>query len=262
MELKVPGVSVKAMKRPFDAALKLHVQDIRLVDCAQTFGREYELVVCASRRDTTGDEPASSPHSSSPPSSSATPFARSASRVVEATGLGWGGGASTLGFGQLESTSADDVFSTTSDDLDSLLVLMYSFYSPNSPRHPAVRDLGLDEYVESERETSIRKVNVRCTAMEAIGQLCAYMHFLCVPEPCTRVPVPCTRVPVPCTRVPVPCTRVPVPCTRVPVPCTRVPVPCTRVPVPCTCTHVPVPCTMLIQSDLVKSALVTWPLEG
>ena len=182
MELKVPGVSVKAMKRPFDAALKLHVQDIRLVDCAQTFGREYELVVCASGRDTTGDEPASSPHSSSPPSSNVTPFARSPSRVVEAAGLGWGGGgASTLGFGQLESTSADDVFSTTSDDLDSLLVLTYSFYSPNSPRHPAVRDLGLDEYVESERETSIRKVNVRCTAMEAIGQLCAYMHasFVC-----------------------------------------------------------------------------------
>lgn len=158
LELKVPGVSVKAVKRPFDAALKLHVQDIRLIDRIQNFGPEYELVACASGTDASREYPTS-------PSSNGS-FSMLPNRVGEVESPE--GGASALQFARLESASAD-VFSTTSDDLDSLLVLTYSFYSPNSPRHPAVRDLGEDEYVVPERETSIRKINVRCTAMEAIG---------------------------------------------------------------------------------------------
>eukprot|EP00731_Ephydatia_muelleri_P014885 Em0008g605a len=159
VELNVPGVSVEAMKRPFDAAMKLHVQDVRLVDRMQTFGPTYETVLCASGRG--GDDPASptTDKSSSPPTS----------RATESAGLGGGGvmgGAPTIQ--RLESTSTD-VFSMTSCDLDSLLVLTYSYHSPNSPRHPAMRDLGEDEYVVPEREASIRKVNVRCTAMEAIA---------------------------------------------------------------------------------------------
>lgn len=174
MELNVPGVSVEAMKRPFDAAMKLHVQDVRLVDRMQTFGPTYETVLCASGRG--GDDPASptTDKSSSPPTS----------RATESAGLGGGGvmgGAPTIQ--RLESTSTD-VFSMTSCDLDSLLVLTYSYHSPNSPRHPAVRDLGEDEYVVPEREASIRKVNVRCTAMEAIGQLGNTMWCTCASYPC------------------------------------------------------------------------------
>ena len=157
MELSVPGVCVEAIKRPFDAAVKLHVQDVRLVDRAQTFGPDYQTVLRASGRG--GDDPASSP------SATDKSFSPSPSRVTESAGLGVGG-APTI---QRLECASSDVFSTTSHDLDSLLVLTYSYHSPNSPRHPAMRDLGEDEYVVPEREASIRKVNVRCTAMEAIG---------------------------------------------------------------------------------------------
>lgn len=47
-ELGVPGVKLSLLKRTYDTAVKLVVQDLYLVDRIQSFGPEYELIVCSS----------------------------------------------------------------------------------------------------------------------------------------------------------------------------------------------------------------------
>ena len=47
-ELSVPGVRLQLLKRPYDTKLEFAVQDLCVVDCIQTFGPQFELVVCSS----------------------------------------------------------------------------------------------------------------------------------------------------------------------------------------------------------------------
>ena len=161
-ELNVPGVKFEVLKRPYDTAVQLFVQDLCLVDRLQTFGPEYELVVCSSGRTiftspspTTKESPEKpTPSPTCPDQSVTTPSSEPSHRVSS-----------------LEAVSTD-IFdlSASVDSSSALLALTYTSISPLSPHHPATRDLGQEEMGVSEGEPHIRKIRVQCTAVDALGQ--------------------------------------------------------------------------------------------
>ncbi len=155
MDLSVPGVNVAVTKRPYDIDLHLLVQDLCLVDRIQTFGPEYELVVCSS-----GKTILSSPFGESPPKE---PFSKIASSLdyrsqscPNFNSLGSKPRASTSGtsledpatpLNKDDSHVEDDrsptnIFSATmvEDSSDALLSLRYTRADPYSPLHPAAGD--------------------------------------------------------------------------------------------------------------------------
>lgn len=132
------------------------------MDRLQTFGPEYELVVCSSGRTiftspspTTKESPEKpTPSTTSPDQSVTTPSSEPSHRVSS-----------------LEAVSTD-IFDLTAsvDSSSALLALTYTSISPLSPHHPATRDLGQEEMGVSEGEPHIRKIRVQCTAVDALGQ--------------------------------------------------------------------------------------------
>ena len=161
-ELNVPGVKFEVLKRPYDTAVQLFVQDLCLVDRLQTFGPEYELVVCSSGRTiftspspTTKESPEKpTPSPTCPDQSVTTPSSEPSHRVSS-----------------LEAVSTD-IFdlSASVDSSSALLALTYTSISPLSPHHPATRDLGQEEMGVSEGEPHIQKIRVQCTAVDALSQ--------------------------------------------------------------------------------------------
>ena len=144
-ELSVPGINLDFLKRPHDLALRMLVQDLCLVDRIQTFGPEYELVVCSSGRALLG----LSPPGHTP---TTTPIPTSAS---------------------VASISEDLFDETQAGNCGSLLALSYTLIQPCSPLHPAMLEAEEGEGLEGEEEAVIHRINVQCTAVDAIG---TYIH--------------------------------------------------------------------------------------
>ena len=156
-ELSVPGISCEFLKRPHDLALCLKVQDLCLVDRIQTFGPEFELVVCSSGRSLLGFSPSSSDSTQRSSSS---------------------GDASSSNLKQIPSMASmtASLFETTqASNSGSLLALRYTFIKPQSPQHPVmleaegIGEAGQEEGLE-DGEAVIHRVNVQCTAVDAIGE--------------------------------------------------------------------------------------------
>ena len=160
-ELNVPGVKFEVLKRSYDTALQLFVQDLCLVDRLQTFGPEYELVVCSSGRTIfTSPSPTTKESPEKP-----TPSITSPNQPVETPSS-----EPSHGIPSLETVSTD-IFdlSASLESSGALLALTYTSISPLSPHHPATRDLGQEEMGVSEGEPNIRKIRVQCTAVDALG---------------------------------------------------------------------------------------------
>ena len=173
-ELNVPGVKLEILKRPYDTAVRLLIQDLCLVDRIQTFGPEYELVICSSGKTIFPVSPISNKAPEKPVPSAMDPEYRTQENVNKP-----GEPAATSisepppDLSRLESISTD-VFNLSSEEEDSgaLLALTYTSISPYSPHHPAIRDLEQDEDVgATDGESSIQKINVQCTAIDALGRL-------------------------------------------------------------------------------------------
>lgn len=180
VELNVPGIKLEFLKRSHDLALRLLVQDLFLVDRIQTFGPEFELVVCSSGKSLLGLSPVpptqqlfkttpTSPLVTPTPSSEDKNFniVPNLSSVNLFEDGGGGGGVSG----------------------DSLLALSYQLIKPQSPQHPAMLEAegmmdeggggggggggknGREEgSVSLEGEAIIHRINVQTTAVDAIGK--------------------------------------------------------------------------------------------
>lgn len=207
-EISVPGVKVEFLKRPYDSVTRLLVQDLCIVDRIQTFGPEYELVVCSSGRSLLGFSPLDASLSPSSLSAPSTESSRLEKRIQSCPNF-----ASVKPENATKSTV--EQANSDSDDFDtgveipssgerktlegaisldllghsgkgeempggSLCALTYTHISPLSPEHPAMRDLETQEVcVERlEGEPNIHRINLQCTAIDAIGKYCMVaMHF-------------------------------------------------------------------------------------
>ena len=206
-EISVPGVKVEFLKRPYDSVTRLLVQDLCIVDRIQTFGPEYELVVCSSGRSLLGFSPLDaslSPSSLSAPPTESSSFEKrvqscpnfasiksensvAKSTVEQAnsdsddfdTGVGI---VSHGGHKTLESISLDLLSHSKGEEMPggALCALTYTQVSPLSPEHPAMKDLETQEVcVEKlEGEPNIHRINLQCTAIDAIGNI--YIIASCI----------------------------------------------------------------------------------
>ena len=203
-EISVPGVKVEFLKRPYDSVTRLLVQDLCIVDRIQTFGPEYELVVCSSGRSLLGFSPLDaslSPSSLSAPSAESSVFDKGIQSCLNFAAVK-PRNATKSTVGQVNSDSGDfdtgveitnggehkTLEGAISLDLlghskgeemseGALCALTYTQVSPLSPEHPAMRDLETQEVcVESlEGEPNIHRINLQCTAIDALGT-CTYMY--------------------------------------------------------------------------------------
>ena len=188
-EISVPGVKVEFLKRPYDSATRLLVQDLCIVDRIQTFGPEYELVVCSSGRSLLGFSPLDaslSPSSSSAPieslerrnqscpnfaslrlaNSDKPPSERASAFRVEFSDTENSSGKT------LESISPDLFNMHTKEEMSgALCALTYIQVSPLSPQHPAMKELEEQDVCleKLEDEPNIHRINLQCTAIDAIG---------------------------------------------------------------------------------------------
>ena len=183
------------------------------MDRIQTFGPEFELVICSSGKTIL----ASSYSQQGPARPSPGGLGEGRSRScpdfnnVSATkvpAMATTPGAVPFGAHQLQPSIRED-FSVFSPDVDppGLLSLSYHQLSPFSPDHPAMRDLGLGEGSEEEGgeeeegegeeevaalhcegEHSIQRISLNCTAIDVMGKCsesfvhvhvhaCAYMYM-------------------------------------------------------------------------------------
>ena len=178
-----------------------------MVDCIQTFGPEFELVVCSSGKTLlrSSSSPLKKPFESMgmEKSYSCPNFDKGTSVLgVSHSNASTPGmipvGArlpqQTTQTGAQFPTSTRDEYSVFSPDGDSvgLLSLSYQHLSPFSPEHPAMRDVdfgetdnggegegegegeqerdGGDFVLPGEGEPGIRKVSVNCTAIDIMGE--------------------------------------------------------------------------------------------
>ena len=175
-ELSVPGVNLEVLKCPHDLSLRLLVQDLFLVDRIQTFGPEYELVVCSSGKSLLSPSPTPSLSSvTSPRTSCATPTPSSPLMMP-----------CSVSSSRLSSPAvrtrfeASELLSGFSGG-GALLTLSYEMLKPWSPHHPSVREAvdgggrtegaGGEQGREDVEEPVIHRVNIQCTAVDAIGTL-------------------------------------------------------------------------------------------
>ena len=208
-EISVPGVKVEFLKRPYDSVTRLLVQDLCIVDRIQTFGPEYELVVCSSGRSLLGFSPLNaslSPSSLSAPSTESSGFDKKIQSCPNFASMIKPENSTTKSAADSDSDDLDTrvemerkktLIGTISLDLlgppgksedmppppgRSLCALTYTHVSPLSPEHPAMRDLETQEVcVERlEGEPNIHRINLQCTAIDAIGtnslMLILYMY--------------------------------------------------------------------------------------
>ena len=186
-EISVPGVKVEFLKRPYDSATRLLVQDLCIVDRIQTFGPEYELVVCSSGRSLLGFSPLGTSLSPSsliaPPTKSLEKRNLSCLSFVSPTPTderrSEGSFSSTsevdfeAHYKTLGSISPDLFNPLTKEEMSgALCALAYTHVSPLSPEHPAMKDLEQEEIFieELQTEPNIHRINLQCTAIDAIGR--------------------------------------------------------------------------------------------
>ena len=171
------------LKRTYDTAVKLVVQDLYLIDRIQSFGPEYELIVCSSGKSMFAPSPIPdlAEFTAKPPSSASSPKQQTLSSPGASTPTAATAGRSPVGKGSAEtsmestlnaSDSADIFTASLGEDANTLLALTYSRMGPYSPLHPAMKDLDRDEGVILEDEANIQRINLQCTAIDAIGRLC------------------------------------------------------------------------------------------
>ena len=208
MELNVPGVKLQFVKRLYDAKLDFTVQDLCVVDCIQTFGPEFELVVCSGGKSLLKSSPLKKSELSPIPvtvgmekSYSCPVFNNSASNLSVSRSNATTPGLTPMGTclsqrstpigvhqPQLPPSPREVMFSPENDSLG-LLSVSYKHLSPFSPEHPAMKDFEFKngEGGEGERgegeggeekpvlpgegEPGIRKVSVHCTAVDVMGKI-------------------------------------------------------------------------------------------
>lgn len=188
-ELNVPGVKLEFLKRPHDLTLRLLVQDFFLVDRIQTFGPEYEIVICSSGRYLLGPSPTPSSTMltsswdatsswATPTPSMATP--NQSDPLTPAHTVFEKDPDPLFGLSHPTMKKAAKVSELLSEggSRGALLTLTYKMLKPQSPHHPAVQEAmeeggGREEDEEGEgdgsREPVIHRVNIQCTAVDAIG---------------------------------------------------------------------------------------------
>lgn len=193
-ELRVPGIKFGFVKRPYDMGLQVLVQDLFLVDRIQSFGPGYELVICSSGHTLLDASPSCfSPTTSESRSSvNKTANTQSPGRVSPQHPIAGVNDprvplkSATQETDQVEydySVFSNDGLSTElfSNSLDqsghALLAFSYSLLTPDSPQHPATRDQDEDEITSVGDEPNIHRVNVECTAVDAIGMLKTYDNY-------------------------------------------------------------------------------------
>lgn len=196
-EISVPGVKVEFLKRPYDSVTRLLVQDLCIVDRIQTFGPEYELVVCSSGRSLLGLSPLDaslSPSSLSAPSTASFEkniqscpnfaslkpenIAKSTIEQANSDSDNFDTGVEMTSSGErktlVDAVSLDLLGLSKGEEMPggALFALTYTHVSPLSAEHPAMRDLGTEEVcVERlEGEPNIHRINLQCTAIDAIGK--------------------------------------------------------------------------------------------
>ena len=211
-ELSVPGVRLQLLKRPYDTKLEFAVQDLCVVDCIQTFGPEFELVVCSSGKTILA--------SSYPQEKPTRPFSvgRGGDNRYSINSVNFNNISSATRPGDsaltpTEAASADvplgsheDTEYVFSPDMEGAELLSLSFQqlSPFSPEHPAMRDrsMGPKDEIKYEKEEegeevddegevaslyveeepNIRRIALNCTAIDVMGKfvfiMCMYMHLV------------------------------------------------------------------------------------
>ena len=196
-EISVPGIKLEFLKRPYDSFTRFLVEDLCIVDRIQTFGPEYELVVCSSGRSLLGFSPMNSSLSPSSLSElsmetsgfekriqSCPNFASIASKNLansiavqpNSDSDGFNSGAETVRGKPLERVTSLDVLSPSRDEEipgGALCALTYTQISPLSPEHPAMRDLEAQEVCleKLDGEPNIHRISLQCTAVDAIGKI-------------------------------------------------------------------------------------------
>ena len=182
-EISVPGLKVEFLKRPYDSATRLLVQDLCIVDRIQTFGPEYELVVCSSGRSLLGFSPLDASISPSPSNVATSPFEKAGekSSTAELTQDKQNAGSKSK---TLLDSISPDLFDQSKEEMSgALCVMKYTHLGPLSPEHPAVKDLEREDICVDSlgMEPNIHRINLQCTAIDAIGELFACMYmWLCV----------------------------------------------------------------------------------
>ena len=200
-ELSVPGVRLQLLKRPYDTKLEFAVQDLCVVDCIQTFGPQFELVVCSSGKTIL----ASSYPQEKPTRPSSVGKGEDSSYSVNSVRFHNINSATRPGDSTLappEGSSAhapqsshedtEYVFSPDTEGAE-LLSLSFQQLSPFSPEHPAMRDrsVGPKDEIKNEKEEeeeeevddegevtsvyvdgepNIRRIALNCTAIDIMGK--------------------------------------------------------------------------------------------
>ena len=187
-ELRVPGVKLHCLRRPHDTELGLTVQDLCVVDRIQTFGPEFELLLCSG-----GKSLLRSPSFALSPLATTDSMEKSSSCPTLVTSK-----SSALDVSHSNPTTTEffpigahlstptpcsrEDYSVLSPDSDSpgLLSVSYTHLSPLSPDHPAMREAGgggsggegdgeREIVLPSDGEPKIHKVSVHCTAVDVMG---------------------------------------------------------------------------------------------
>ena len=193
-EISVPGVKLEFLKRPYDSFTRFLVEDLCIVDRIQTFGPEYELVVCSSGRSLLGFSPLNSslsPSSLSELSMEAAGFEKRIQSCPNFTSItsknvlkvqpnsnsdGFESESEVVRGKTLERVASLDLLSPSRDEEmpgGALCALTYTQISPLSPEHPAMKDLGAQEVnMETlDGEPNIHRISLQCTAVDAIGKV-------------------------------------------------------------------------------------------
>ena len=180
-ELSVPGVTLDLHKRPYDTRLELSVQDLCVLDRFQSFGPEFELILCSDGKNLLNLSSPSKKDSFQPSHSSGM-----TGKSYSYPTFGSSGNATPI---KAHQSDISNQFSPREDfgvispasDSPTLLSVCYHHLTSLSPDHPATRDVDLaergeeeeeDEWVwPSEGEPEIHKISVHCTGVDVMGEL-------------------------------------------------------------------------------------------
>ena len=180
---------MELLKRPYDITLDLTVQDICVVDRFQSFGPEFELILCSDGKNLLNQ------------SSSSSPVKKSSHSCPDFSQRSYHSNASTHSMTPIRAYHSDIPSSATSSrrcndyimfspesDSPTLLVVTYKHITKYSTEHPAMKDIELTSSRDGEEgeregeggegevfilpgddEPEIHKISVHCTGIDVMG---------------------------------------------------------------------------------------------
>ena len=132
IQLVVPGVKLSYLKKPYDSTFESAIQNICVVDQLQSFGPEFELLVCSNAYPLSGNDTDSS---------------------------------STLG--QPDLMCEQSVESVTISSPTPLLSLSVSILTPFSPKYH-----DYDDRSSSHINSGLQVVSIKCSGLDVLGVCC------------------------------------------------------------------------------------------